>query len=87
MLSIEQIEKDVVEFFAIKRGNIDILPGTSVCVYNIDEYDLIDLELELEEKYDVVTDGEECLCLSSEDTLGEISQKLFDYLKLHKKDE
>lgn len=87
MFTVEQIEQDVVEFFAVKRGIIDILPGTSICVYHVDEYDLIDLEIEMEEKYEVVTDGEECLCLSSEDTLGEISQKLFDYLKLHKKDE
>lgn len=81
MLSLEEIEKEIVQFFAIKRGVIDVLPGTSMCVYNIDEYDLIDLEIEMEEKYNIVTDGEDCLCLSSEDTLGEISQKMFDYIK------
>lgn len=81
MLSLEKIENEIIEFFVIKRGIIDILPGTSVCVYNIDEYDLIDLEIEMEDKYNISTDGDDCLCLSSEDTLGEITKKLFDYIE------
>lgn len=83
MFSIEGIEREIVEFFATKQGIIDILPGTPLCVYNIDEYDLIDLEIYMEEKHGITTDGEDCLCLSTEETLGEASEKMFNYLNKH----
>jgi len=80
MLSIEIIEQELKDFFAIKRGILEILPGDIMSDHNIDDFDLVDFEIELEEKYSLIDKQTECAGLSSEDTLTEVAKKLFNFI-------
>ena len=76
-ISKEQIRHDVLEYINSKIGIIDLQDHVPLIIYNIDDYDVVDMEMELEDKYEV--DTSKSSDIDSDDNLIEIIEKLYVY--------
>lgn len=76
-ISKEQIRQDVLEYINSKIGIIDLEDHVPLINYNIDDYDVVDMEMELEDKYEV--DTSKSSDIDSDDNLIEIIEKLYIY--------
>lgn len=79
----EQIREDIMEYFALHQISVAIREEDKMSKFKLDDFDLIDMELELEEKYGIShEDGEgEIVGLNDSDTFLEVVNKLFEYFK------
>jgi hypothetical protein len=84
-ISREQVKKDVLEFLTLKSGDINLNETDNAMRYGVDDYDLIDMELILERKYFGKNSPSDGADLNAEDTLLEVSEKMFNYLMRVKK--
>lgn len=84
-ISREQVKKDVLEFLTLKSGEIDLSETDNVSRYSLNDYDLIDMELALEQEYFGENSSSDGADLREEDTLMEVSEKMFNYLMRVKK--
>lgn len=80
----EQIREDVTSYLIIHLGIIDISECYSMEYFKLTDFDLIDMEMELEEKYGIFPQEEDEMTISGmreSDTLIEIINKLFEYFR------
>jgi hypothetical protein len=80
----EQIREDVLEYFALHKISIVIREEDQMFKFKLNDFDLIDMELDLEEKYGINHEEDEegdIVGLSESDTLLEVINKLFEYFK------
>lgn len=84
----EQIREDILDYisrgFNRKSSSKDVNETTTMFDCKMNDFDLIDMELDLEEKYGhIQNEDEECNIsgIHSYDTLLEVVNKLFDYFK------
>ena len=80
----EQIREDVTSYLIIHLGIIDISEGYSMEYFKLNDFDLVDMEIELEEKYGIYPKEDDDMTISGmseSDTLIEIVNKLFEYFR------
>lgn len=81
----EQIREDVTNYLIIHLGIIDISEGYPMEHFKLTDFDLIDMEMELEEKYGIFQNEDDEMNISGmseSDTLMEVVNKLFEYFRI-----
>lgn len=84
-ISREQVKKDVLEFLILKAGEPNLNETDTPMRYHLNDYDLIDMELALEQEYFGENSSSDGADLNQEDTVLEICEKMFSYLTRVKK--
>jgi acyl carrier protein len=79
MISRERIKEDVINYIVEQGGDENISEEDEVSRYGMDDFDLVDLEMELERKYKNGELGEESAVLWEYDTVGEVIDKLYKF--------
>jgi acyl carrier protein len=82
MVSREDIKKDVINYIVEKGGDENISEEDEVSRYGMDDFDLVDMEMEIERKYKNGELGEESAVLWEHDTVKEVIDKLYKFLNL-----
>lgn len=79
MISRETIKKDVIEYLSELNCVPEIKEDDSTDRYGLDDFDLIDMEVFLERKYNKTSTGEQSARLHPFDTVGQTIDKLYKF--------
>lgn len=82
MITKEEIKKEIIEYFELHLGAIDIQEDEMLMSYDIDDFDLVELELHLEQKFNFTPKEEtqDGAQTNDNNTLIEIVNLLYFYL-------
>lgn len=83
-LTKENVKSDVLEYLISIAGDPELNEQDQAVRYGIDDFDLIDMELFLEQKYLTESTSEDGADLREKDTVSVIIEKVFNFLERSK---